>query len=388
MRPDARGARGDGSLRGDSLGAGRIGQGRRGTLARPAPAPDGRITSSRRASCPGAETRYIADARRRVDPTDRPGRDEAERGEGNTGAEGDVERTGKVDAFVRRHFTWPGTLRLHRAALGPDILRAPVNVLLSLVLVLTRVSAWLCARLGLRRTADWLRRRRLLLRTSVAAKVEAAILSELLDVPLPETAASLDRAALSRAILAAPQFREAIRTRGTLSEAQALADRIMDALAEYTGTRSAMAEITTALIALAVGGLAFQALTPGMISMAPGVAEAVSRTTAIADFPLGSTLGGLWYGVFPVGPSPVLIGATIVALVLLGSVVAAFAGTIADPVQVRTGMHRRRLMRLVATLEAEVHGASATPFVAREHFFVRILDLWDAGLSLLRAFRS
>jgi len=41
-------------------------------------------------------------------------------------------------------------------------------------------------------------------------------------------------AALSRAILAAPQLREAIRSRGSIAEAQAMADRIMGAIAEYT----------------------------------------------------------------------------------------------------------------------------------------------------------
>lgn len=75
-------------------------------------------------------------------------------------------------------------------------------------------------------------------------------------------------------------------------------------------------------------------------------------------------------------------------LVLLGSVVAAFAGTIADPVQVRLGMHRRRLMRLLDTLDAEIDGSSQKPFVAREHFLVRAFDLWNAAVCVLRAFRS
>jgi hypothetical protein len=299
-----------------------------------------------------------------------------------------LARQGRVDAFVTRHFTWPGTLRLHRAAIGFDILRAPANVLLSPILVLARLSAWGFRRLRLHRAANWLLYRQILLRTAVSARVEAAILRELLDVPLEGNSVPRDRAALSRAILAAPQFRETIRSRGSVVKAQAMADRIMAAIAEYTGTRSAMAEITTALATLAVGAVVFQALTPGMISMAPGVAEVVSRTTAVADFPLGSTLGGIWYGVFPVGPSPLLIAATILGLVLLGSVVGAFAGTIADPVQARLGMHRRRLMRLLETLDAEIAGSPERPFVAREHVMVRTLDLWDAAVSILRAFRN
>jgi hypothetical protein len=231
-----------------------------------------------------------------------------------------------VAAFVQRHFTWPGTLHLHSAALGLDILRAPVNVVLSPILVLARIAAWICRKLRLARVSGWLLDRRLLLRTAVSARVEAAILHELLDVPLSTDKGTPDRASMSRAILAAPRFREMIRSRGTVAEAQATADRIIGAVGDYTVTRSSIAEFTTGLATLVIGAIVFQALTPGMIAMAPGVAQAVSYDNAIADFPLGAPLAGVWYGVFPVGPSPSLIAGSVVGLMFLGSVIAAFAG--------------------------------------------------------------
>lgn len=307
---------------------------------------------------------------------------------GDCAVHGRPTRQVEADAFVRRHFAWHGSLRLHRAAIGLDLLRAPVNVLLSPILVLMRMLAWLCRRVGLRRTASWLMRRKLLLRTAVAARVETLILSELIGVPVPRNGASFDRAALNRTILEAPQLREQIRQSGSLVAAQAMADRILDALAEYSGTRSAIAEFTTALVMLAVGAAVFQSLTPGAISMAPGVAEQVARSTAIGAFPLGETIGAGWYGVFSVGPSPSLIALSVAGLVLLGAVVATFAGTIADPVQVRLGVHRRRLMRLMATVDAEIGRLPERPFVTKEHFLVRIFDLWDAALSLFRVFRG
>lgn len=302
--------------------------------------------------------------------------------------EAELARRVRVDAFVRHHFTWPGTLHLHRAALGMDILRAPVNVLLSPILVLAKITAWICRKLRLARASDWILERRLLLRTAVSSRVEAAILNDLLDVPMPLLTAIPDRAAMSRAVLAAPGFREMMRKRSTVADAQATADRIIGALGDYTGTRSAIAELTTALITLAIGGIAFRALTPGMISMAPGVAGAVAHSTVVADFPLGASLGEVWYGVFPIGPSPGLIAATIVGLMILGSVIAAFAGVISDPVQVRLGIHRRRLLRLFETLDAEMGGSRDKPFAANEHVMVRIFDVWDAALSLLRVFRG
>ncbi len=80
-----------------------------------------------------------------------------------------------------------------------------------------------------------------------------------------------------------------IRPRAGAADAEALGQRIAGALGEYAGTRSAVAEMTTTLCVLVVGALAFQALTPRMISMAPGVADAMARTNAIATFPLGHT---------------------------------------------------------------------------------------------------
>ncbi|TDQ57736.1 DUF6635 family protein [Phaeovulum veldkampii] len=298
------------------------------------------------------------------------------------------DRRSRVDGFVQRHFSVPGTLRLHAVAFGRDILRAPVNVALAPVLVLIRVLAWLCRRVGLARLSAWLARRRILLRTEVARRIETLIVTDLLEVPLPEGATAGDPLALSRAVLSAPQFRDVIRQRESVVEAQALAGRIAVTLADYSGTRSAVAEMTTALVTLIAGAVAFQALTPGMISLAPDLADAVSRTAAIADFPLGKTLGGLWYGVFPTGASALALAATVIGLVMTGAVVAAFAGVIADPVQSRLGIHHRRLMRLIDTLQAELDGAAPKPFTAPEHYFARALDLWDAALSALRALRS
>ena len=297
-------------------------------------------------------------------------------------------RRAMIDGFVARHFTWPGTLRLHRAALGWDVLRAPLNVALALILVLTRIAAYLCRRAGWRGGADWLARRRILLRTSVARQVEALIVTDLLGLSLDAGAATSDSSALARAVLAAPQLREIIRMRANVAEAEDFGQRIAGALGEYANTRSAVAEMTTTLCVLVTGALVFEAFTPGIISMAPGVADTMVRTNAIATFPLGQTLGGLWYGVFTADASPWLVGATVAGLLMIGSVAAAFAGVLADPVQSHLGIHRRRLGRLLDTVEAEVLGRRDRPFLAREHFYARLLDLWDAAASVFRIFRN
>lgn len=292
----------------------------------------------------------------------------------------------RVAAFVARHLTGAGTLRLHRAALGLDLLRAPANVALAPVLLACRGGARLAGALRLPRVSAWAAARPVLLRTRVSAQIEAALLRDLFEAPLPETDRSPSRAALTAALFAAPELR------GPLAQhpdgGKAAAQRVMAVLTDYTGTRAAVAELTTALVTIALGAVLFQALTPGMFSMAPGLAGAVSREAAVAGFPLGETLGGLWYGLFPTAPGPWLTGLTLAGLISVSGVVTAFAGCLADPVQARLGLHRRRLLRLIDTVEAELSGAQDRPFATREHYLVRVFDLWDAALSLLRAFRT
>jgi hypothetical protein len=81
----------------------------------------------------------------------------------------------------------------------------------------------------------------------------------------------------------------------------------------------------------------------------------LAQQSAIAAFPLGAWLGGLWYHLSPARPTTALVLATTVPLMLALSIFAAFAGVIFDPVQRALGLHRRRLLRMVAALERGFH---------------------------------
>ncbi|MBA98847.1 hypothetical protein GLP59_09970 [Sulfitobacter sp. M220] len=73
---------------------------------------------------------------------------------------------------------------------------------------------------------------------------------------------------------------------------------------------------------------------------------------------------------------------------MIGSVFAAFAGALAYPIQSCHGIHRRRLMRLIETLEVEHSDPGDKPFAVREHRYARLLDLWDVIGSAFRFFRN
>lgn len=292
-----------------------------------------------------------------------------------------------IDDFVARHFRLRGTIRLHGAALGGDMLRAPVNLLLAPIHALMLLLAFGAGRVGAVRFAAWLRGRPVLLRTEVAARVEQAVMTGLLSLPVPQGAADHE-AAVVRAILSAPQLRPLWRQHRDPDAAEAQARRLARLIAAYSGTRTAVAEIATALVLLVVGGLVFHALTPGMISLAPNLAGVVAHGAAVADFPLGQTLGGVWYGVFPVGVSPWLMAGVLILLVMVGAVMAAFAGIVADPLQARLGIHQRRLHRLITAMAAEIEGDAGRGFAAHEHAMARVMDIWDAVASLARALRG
>src|SRR5439155_19071150 len=65
-------------------------------------------------------------------------------------------RRARIDAFVDRHFTFAGSLALHRYALGWDLVRAPVNLFLAGPALAVKLAALGARRLGHPQLADWL----------------------------------------------------------------------------------------------------------------------------------------------------------------------------------------------------------------------------------------
>lgn len=255
-----------------------------------------------------------------------------------------AERRSRVDAFARDRFGLRGALRLHRAALGWDIARAPLNLALAPKLVATRLAAHAAHAAGAGDAARWLRHRRVLFTTDVSRAVERAVITELLELLWAadgdgdgDTAGSERRDALADAILAEPEVRRRI----------AAAETAQRSLSEYVGGRTAVAEFTVALETLGLGAAAFQQAMPGILSLGPAVAAALAHQAAVAAFPLGVSAGAIWYGLFPVAAPPALaVGAT-AGLAGLAAVAVAFAGVLADPLQVRAGLHQRRPLRLI-----------------------------------------
>jgi len=270
-----------------------------------------------------------------------------------------------VDPFVDRHFSLTGTLRLHRRAIGWDLFRVPVNLLLSPVMLVVSVASRIAARLGLARTAAWLDWHRPFFDTAVAREVSWLVTTELLQLPCAQPWRMNTGDALADAILSDPCVAGRICVDDVLpAEDRA---RIATAISGYAGTRAATAEIATGSIAAGIGAVWVKHATPGMVTLGSVVANVVAYQTAIAAFPLGAGLGAWWYGMYPVAPSAELLAITTGAFAVVGALFAVFSGIVTDPFQRVIGLHRRRLLRLMGALEDVLCGDGEGRFPLRDH---------------------
>lgn len=292
-----------------------------------------------------------------------------------------ADRRLRVGPFVDRHFSVRGALAIHRTALGWDIARAPLNIVLGLPHSLLRITAAGARGLGAKRIAAVLGERNLLLRTRVAREISWLVCTELLELPCRDGERESRHDALAETILADPRVADPLQTAltaiGTRADDRIFRARLEEAMRTYAGTRAAAAEIATGLLTLGAGALALKQLTPGAVSLGPALAAIMVQQAAVASFPLGSALGGLWYGLFPAAPSAALIAGLTGGMMLAAAGFAAVAGVVTDPLQRLLGVHRKRLLRMLDALERQMLDPAAPRFTVRDHYVARLIDLFD-----------
>ena len=290
-------------------------------------------------------------------------------------------RRDRIDGFVDQHFTFRGSAKLHRHALGYDLLRGPANIALLPPQAVLQLSGIAADKLGARRAGHWLKTRRLLMRTSVDREMEWRLWTEFLELPFDDGKRLSSHDALAETMFADPRLYHALGA--PLAEIARHADdpeirtRIEDTLSAYTGTRAAAADLLGAMVASGVGYAAAQQLTPSVWTLGPVLAGMLAHHMAVASFPLGATLGAAWYSVFPASAGVVLVGTTVASLAAAGALVTAFAGVFTDPAQRALGLHRRRLNRMLDTLEKNFRGEGPAAFTPKDHYVARLVDAVD-----------
>ena len=299
-----------------------------------------------------------------------------------------AERRAMVTPFTVRHFSFKGAWRINRRALGKDLLRTPANVLWAVPQLLAQGGAALGRKLGLNTLARQFEHLPPGFKTDVEREVEWLIYSELLELPFVQNDRHCLRDALLEAILEQPAIREwlipELQRLDQLAHQQNFRQRLEEYLTTYTASRTAAADLSGSLLTLAAGVVAFKQFTPGAIAIGGAAATAIANQLAITNFVFGSTLGSLYYSLFPVTVSTGLLAATTGGLIAALGVLSALSGAITDPIQQALGLHERKLLKLLDALEQELTGQGGS-YRLRDAYAARVFDLWDLLHSTTRA---
>lgn len=279
-----------------------------------------------------------------------------------------------IPGFVDRHFNYPGAIITNRVALGWDMLRAPLNLFWAPFYALVSIVKFLLARSArLQKHYGFFAAIPAGFTTQVQLHIAALIKRELFQYGQPEKS-------LADHIVQSLEEVYESRTRQDVDHRQfqiLIAPILEDSLVQYQVTRTAAADIGNALSCTVLGAFAFKKFTPGGIGVALVLASMLAREMAARDFILGEALGHLYYSWFPPQPSLALSAGSILLVMALLAAVAALSGMITDPVQARTGLHQRRLRKMLDHLEQDFVERTRSGFRPKDQFVARILDTFD-----------
>jgi hypothetical protein len=258
----------------------------------------------------------------------------------------------RIPEFIGENYSWCGAFNLNRIAWGTDVLVAPFNFFMGFPNFVLRLLAVALEFIGARNVAKRLLRIHLGLLTTVQKTLTAKLMADLLDLP-PNPEEATDR--LRRIICLAAR----------------------EPLKIYVHTRNVAADITAGTLAALTGIVLFNQFTPGSISAGSTLAHIVAKEQAVSEFALGDLFGRWYYTVFPVSPSPTVVIVVFLVVMATIAVVGAFSGIIHDPIQTLTGIHRRRLNRLLDAIEASAKQSIGKSYRPKDMFFGRVYDLVD-----------
>lgn len=273
------------------------------------------------------------------------------------------KRRSRVPAFVDETFSFCGALDLNAHALGNDLWRAPLNVLMAAPQFGVEAVAALFQRSGREREARAFKARELYFRTSVADAVERKIIVDLLELPYSGPGEPSFNDALAVEILSDQRLQRVLGVlEGTWGEGERrrLDALLLENLSIYLNARAAAGEIAGGAITMTAGGLLLHQLTPGMLALGPAVARAVSAKIAGTFWAL--TAGG--------------------SVLAASVIISAFSGLVTDPLQRQLGLHQRRMLKLLDSLEAGFLGGDAR-FAVNDRYTARLLDVLDALAAIL-----
>jgi len=293
-----------------------------------------------------------------------------------------ISRKKKIPEFVKEYFSFKGALKLHRKALSSDLIKGPINISWALVYALLRVASALLKKTGEKKVSSFIRNK--LPRgfeTNVQKEVKWLIYTELLELPYEQKKRKSKKDALLEEILNQPEISalfyddlEQIKIKSKNEKFRSLLEKN---LLEYSSSRTAAADLAGSIIALSVGATVFHKMTPGAMATGATLASAIAYHSAVSNFILGSTLGSIYYSLFPVSASAGLIIAVTGSIMAAMAVVTSFAGIVTDPIQAKLGIHQKRLLKFITVFKSELMGRGETKFEIKDRYVARVFDILD-----------
>ncbi len=299
-------------------------------------------------------------------------------------------RQEKVPEFAKKYFSFRGALRLNRKAFGADIFKGPLNVLWSVPYIGLKASSALSRKVGFEKIPSLIERVPAGLETRVQKEINWLIFTDLLEIPYDQGNRKSNKDALLEEILNQPeissQFSNELSTIYSKSKDPKFRPALERNLMEYSRSRTAATDLAGTLISLSAGATMFGKMTPGAMTTGGAIATAIAQHTAISHFVLGSTLGSLYYSIFPATASMGLVVASTGTFMAFLAILTSFSGIIADPIQYKLGIHQKRLKKLIECLDKELRGSGDSGFKIRDQYIARVFDLLDLFKKAARTF--
>jgi hypothetical protein len=290
-------------------------------------------------------------------------------------------REKKIDAFVKRHYTLRGALKIHSHALGWDLIRVPINIIWSVFNIVLALVAFIAKVIRLRRLHEFIQRIPPGLETDMDKEISWLLVTELLELPHKDGSRRSDKDALMEEVMKDPDLRrlldEELECLVHLKDNPGFREALDRKLAEYGAIRTGAADLASNVVLLVSSKFALGQASFGALSAGSAVSASVAKTIAISNFWLGPTAGSYFYAVAPVAVSMRLLIAVTGIIAIILAFVSTFIGIVTDPIQAKLGLHQRRLRRLVKAVEQDLLGKSAGQFQLREKYMGRIFDVVD-----------
>ncbi|NVK43169.1 MAG: hypothetical protein HWE39_18130 [Oceanospirillaceae bacterium] len=301
-----------------------------------------------------------------------------------------ASRERRVDGFVRRHYSFRGSLKLHAHAVGWDLVRIPLNIAWSVPRFLIYLLTMLARLVGCREPAAMLARVPSGLTTNLDRHIGRLVVTDLLELPHPDAGDDGPRDALMEEIFRDPALERLIDARlESLSRRHSdhvFRQKLALKLAEYGASRTGTSELASNLMVVLSSQLALGQAAWGSLGAGSAIAASVAKSAAISSFWLGPVAGSWFYALVPVTPSLAVLLSSMVAVAVALAVVATFIGILVDPLQARLGLHQRRLRKLLYAIRQDLGGQTEGQFQLREKYVGRVCDVLDyltlAGRSL------